>query len=75
MTVISTFNIEHFSEIEDYVHSVGMQSYRNEIAEQRTEFFNLTEPITPETFKKDGVITEQALPDVSEIVDEVVGYL
>jgi hypothetical protein len=24
---------------------------------------------------KDGVITEHALPDVSEIVDEVVGYL
>ena len=47
-TVISNFNIDHLSEIEDYVHSLGVQSYRNEIAEQRSEFFNLDDPITPD---------------------------
>ena len=47
-TVISNFNIDHLTEIENYVHRLGVQSYRNEIAEQRTEFFNLEDPITPE---------------------------
>ncbi|UCE20522.1 MAG: radical SAM protein [Gemmatimonadota bacterium] len=46
-TIISNFNIDHLSEIEDYVHSLGIESYRHEIAEQRTEFFNLNDPITP----------------------------
>ena len=57
-TVISNFNIDHLSEIEDYVHSVGVQSYRNEIAEQRTEFFNLTEPITPDAETYERLIRE-----------------
>jgi MoaA/NifB/PqqE/SkfB family radical SAM enzyme len=53
-TVISNFNINHLSEIEDYVHSLGVQSYRNEIAENRTEFYNMEDPITPDakTYKK-----------------------
>jgi MoaA/NifB/PqqE/SkfB family radical SAM enzyme len=53
-TVISNFNINHLSEIEDYVHSLGVQSYRNEIAENRTEFFNIEDPITPDavTYKR-----------------------
>jgi len=53
-TVISNFNVKHLAEIEDYVHSLGVQSYRNEIAEQRTEFFNLEDPITPdaETYER-----------------------
>jgi len=53
-TVISKFNIHHLSEIEDYVHSLGVQSYRNEIAEQRAEFFNLGDVITPdaETYER-----------------------
>jgi len=46
-TVISNFNIDHLSEIEDYVHSLDVQSYRNEIAEQREEFFNIGDDITP----------------------------
>lgn len=50
-TVISNFNIDHLSDIEDYVHSLGVQSYRNEIAEQRAEFFNLDDPITPSTLR------------------------
>lgn len=46
-TVISNFNIDDLDEIEDFVHSLGVESYRNEVAECRTEFFNLTDPITP----------------------------
>jgi MoaA/NifB/PqqE/SkfB family radical SAM enzyme len=46
-TVVSNFNKERLDEIEDFVHSLGVQSYRNEIAEQREEFFNIGDPITP----------------------------
>jgi len=46
-TVVSNFNIDYLEEIEDYVHSLGVESYRNEIAEQREEFFNVGDPITP----------------------------
>lgn len=46
-TVISKYNIDHLEEIEDYVHALGVQSYRNEIAEERAEFFNKGDGITP----------------------------
>ena len=46
-TVISNYNIDDLSEIEDFVHSLGVESYRNEIAECRSEFFNFDDPITP----------------------------
>jgi MoaA/NifB/PqqE/SkfB family radical SAM enzyme len=46
-TVVSNYNINSLEEIEDYVHSLGVESYRNEIAEQREEFFNVGNPITP----------------------------
>ena len=46
-TVISNYNIQYLDEIEDFVHSLGVESYRNEVAECRTEFFNLNDPITP----------------------------
>ncbi len=47
-TVVSNYNIDYLDEIENFVHSLGVQSYRNEVAEQRDEFFNLDDPITPE---------------------------
>lgn len=47
-TVVSRFNMDQLSEIERHVHSLGVQSYRNEIAEQRAEFFNLSDAITPD---------------------------
>lgn len=46
-TVVSNFNKDHLGEIEDFVHKIGVQSYRNEIAEQREEFLNIGDPITP----------------------------
>jgi len=46
-TVVSNFNIADLDEIEDWVQEQGVQTYRNEIAEQREEFFNIGEEITP----------------------------
>ncbi|MCA9668811.1 MAG: radical SAM protein [Myxococcales bacterium] len=46
-TVISNFNLEHLDAIEDWVHARGVESYRHEIAEQRAEFHNIGDPITP----------------------------
>jgi ferredoxin-NADP reductase/MoaA/NifB/PqqE/SkfB family radical SAM enzyme len=46
-TVISNFNIHHLPEMEDWVHTRGIGAYRHEIAEQRVEFHNIGDPITP----------------------------
>lgn len=46
-TVISNLNIHHLDEIENWVHARGVESYRHEIAEQRVEFHNIGDPITP----------------------------
>jgi ferredoxin-NADP reductase len=46
-TVISNLNIHHLNDIEDWVHNRGIESYRHEIAEQRVEFHNIGDPITP----------------------------
>jgi len=46
-TVISRENIDKIDEIAQFAHSLGVESYRNEIAEQRSEFFNIGDPITP----------------------------
>ena len=46
-TVVSNYNKADLDGIEEYVHSLGIQSYRNEIAEQREEFNNIGDPITP----------------------------
>ncbi len=53
-TVVSNFNINELDEIENWVHKQCIQSYRNEIAEQREEFFNIGEDITPsgEVYKR-----------------------
>jgi len=57
-TVVSKFNVDHLSQIEDYVHSLGVQSYRNEIAENRTEFFNLEDDIAPDADAYERLIEE-----------------
>jgi MoaA/NifB/PqqE/SkfB family radical SAM enzyme len=46
-TVVSVFNRDQLEQIEDFVHGLGVQTYRNEIAECREEFFNLDDEITP----------------------------
>jgi len=55
-TVISNFNKDDLEEVENYVHRVGVQSYRNEIAEQRAEFFNLGDDITPDADTYESLI-------------------
>lgn len=46
-TVISRWNVNDIEEIAAFVISLGVDSYRNEIAEQRFEMFNTENPITP----------------------------
>lgn len=67
-TVISNFNIEHLEEIEDFVHSLGVESYRNEVAECRTEFFNLNDPITPP-----ADVYQKLIKDFARKVEENIG--
>lgn len=47
-TVISRWNVNDIDEISKFVKTLGPDSYRNEIAEQRSEMFNQQNPITPE---------------------------
>lgn len=67
-TVISNFNIEHLDEIEDFVHSLGVESYRNEVAECRTEFFNLEDEITPP-----AEVYQRLIKDFARKVEENIG--
>lgn len=46
-SVISNYNLNHLDELEKWVHQRGIESYRHEIAEQRVEFHNVGDPITP----------------------------
>lgn len=68
-TIISKYNVDHLDEIEDYVHALDIQSYRNEIAEERAEFFNKGEGIAPSAELYEKVLRRfsaevvQRLPD------------
>ena len=46
-TVISRWNVDDIEEIAAFVSGLGVDSYRNEIAEQRSEMLNLQDAITP----------------------------
>ena len=47
-TVISKNNLKHIPEIVDYVDKLNVETYINEIAEQRAEFLNYNDDITPD---------------------------
>ena len=47
-TVISRWNVDDVADIAQYVTNLGVDSYRNEIAEQRSEMFNTQNDITPD---------------------------
>lgn len=47
-TVISRWNVADIEKIARFVTSLGSDSYRNEIAEQRAEMFNKSDEITPD---------------------------
>lgn len=46
-TVISCWNVDDIEAISEYVTKLGPDSYRNEIAENRSEMFNQNNSITP----------------------------
>jgi len=46
-TVISNYNLNHIKEVSEYAHKLNVDTYINEIAEQRSELFNENDPITP----------------------------
>ena len=46
-TIISSWNVNDIEEISGFVAGLGPDSYRNEIAEQRSELFNREDPVTP----------------------------
>ena len=47
-TIISSWNVNDIEEISNFVVGLGPDSYRNEIAEQRSEMFNQENSITPD---------------------------
>ncbi|MBN1472370.1 MAG: radical SAM protein [Syntrophaceae bacterium] len=47
-TVISRWNVHDIEEIAAFITNLDPESYRNEIAEQRAEMFNMENPITPD---------------------------
>lgn len=55
-TVISRWNVNDVKEIAGYVSRLGVDSYRNEIAEQRSEMLNTRDDITPEAGEYDRAI-------------------
>ena len=55
-TVISRFNASHIEEIIEYARGLGVDTYINEVAEEREEFFNLGSGITPESHSYDQLM-------------------
>jgi len=55
-TVISRWNVDDVEEIAQYVTNLGVDSYRNEIAEQRSEMFNTQNDITPDPGQYENAI-------------------
>jgi len=53
-TITSKFNLDNLNEIIDYARSLKPDSYVTEVAENRSELFNLSDDITPdaETYKR-----------------------
>ena len=47
-TIISSWNVDDIEEISGFIAGLGPDSYRNEIAEQRSEMFNREDPVTPD---------------------------
>jgi MoaA/NifB/PqqE/SkfB family radical SAM enzyme len=47
-TVVSRFNADRLDEIIEYSRNLGVDTYINEVAEEREEFFNIGSGITPD---------------------------
>lgn len=57
-TIISKFNLGHIRETARYTGLLGVDSYISEVAEQRTELFNVGRPITPTAGEYEKAIGE-----------------
>jgi MoaA/NifB/PqqE/SkfB family radical SAM enzyme len=68
-TVISKWNVDDIDKIANYITGLGVDSYRNEIAEQRSEMFNTENDITPDPDKYEKAIDRF----VSQIRDNMQG--
>jgi MoaA/NifB/PqqE/SkfB family radical SAM enzyme len=68
-SVISNFNIDSLDEVENFVHGLGIQSYRSEVAENRSEFQNFDDAITPSAEVYQKLIKEFS----KKIEDNIVG--
>ena len=55
-TVISRWNVDDIREIAEFITRLDPDSYRNEIAEQRSEMLNLENPITPDATQYENAI-------------------
>ncbi|MBT4351877.1 radical SAM protein, partial [archaeon] len=55
-TVISNFSIVHLKETVEFSKTLGVDSYISEVAEQRAEMTNVTDPITPSWKKYEEAI-------------------
>ncbi len=68
-SVLSNYNINHIDDLEKWVHKRGIESYRHEIAEQRVEFHNIGDPITPSA----KVYTQLTRKFSDEIIKNIKG--
>jgi len=57
-TIISKFNLGRIAETARFVRRLGVDSYISEIAEERTELFNIGDPITPTAGEYEKAIDE-----------------
>jgi MoaA/NifB/PqqE/SkfB family radical SAM enzyme len=57
-TVISTYNVHSIPAIADFVQTLGVEGYRNEVAEIRAELLNSGQPITPSANEYGKAIAE-----------------
>jgi len=55
-TVISRFNSEELPGVIEYARNLGVDTYINEIAEEREEFFNVGSGITPDPATYGGIM-------------------
>lgn len=68
-TVISSFNVHSIPELARFVHSLGLDSYISEIAEQRSEMFNQSDAITPSADEYEEAVAAFAAESRNHIGD------
>ena len=72
-TIISRFNLDYVRETARFAGELGVDSYISEVAEERSELFNIGEPITPTADEYEAAIKtfNSELPAVGRPDDSV----